>query len=138
MKELIKAKIKEIRDNLSDLYSFLPKNFGQYAQDIKTKAACERYFEKVVEGTIDCALLVIKSEKLKIPEDDLGVFDALWENGIISQETNKNLKAAKKMRNLITHYYGKVDDHIVYETLNEELKRDIIKFLKEIETFGGK
>ncbi len=35
MKELIKAKIKEIKDNLSDLYSFLPKDFNQYPQIFK-------------------------------------------------------------------------------------------------------
>ena len=48
----IKDKIKEIEGYLSELSEIIPKSFEEY-KEIKNKAACERYFEKIIESVID-------------------------------------------------------------------------------------
>ena len=79
----IKDKIKEIEGYLSELSEIMPGNFEEY-KEIKNKAACERYFEKIIEAVIDLSFLIIKDKNLRIPEEDKEAFDILvWRGGIL-------------------------------------------------------
>jgi len=128
----IKDKIEEIEAYLSELQTIAPKNFQVYVHDPKTKAACERYFEKIVEAVVDLVFLIIKDKNLKIPEDDKEAFDILAENNIISKELSTKMRAAKGMRNIIAHEYGKIDNKIVFDSIVKELQKDAREFLDEI------
>ncbi len=127
----INDKLEEIEGYLCELEEIIPSNFEEY-KEIKTKAACERYFEKIIEAIVDLAFLLIKELSLKIPGDDKGAFDVLFENKIISEELSTKLKEAKGMRNLLTYRYGYVDDEIVFESITEEIEKDSKKFINEI------
>jgi len=129
----ITDKIREIEDYLERLTEIIPKEVEEYKKDHKTKAACERYFEKIVEAVIDLSFLIVKEKSLKIPEDSEGVFDVLKEENIISEKLAEKLKDAKGMRNIISHQYGKVDDEIVFESITGQLERDVIEFLGCVE-----
>ena len=129
----ITDKIREIEDYLEKLTEIIPKEVEEYKKDHKTKAACERYFEKIVEVVIDLSFLIVKEKSLKIPEDSEGVFDVLKEENIISEKLAEKLKDAKGMRNIISHQYGKVDDEIVFESITGQLERDVIEFLGCVE-----
>lgn len=128
----INDKIEEIENYLSELLEIIPKSFDGYLHDLKTKAACERYFEKIIEAIIDLAFLIIKDKNFKIPEDDKNAFDILVEEEIISKELAEKLKDAKGMRNLIAHEYGIVDDELVFHSITEELEKDTKEFIKNI------
>jgi len=129
----ITDKIREIEDYLEKLTEIIPKEVEEYKKDHKTKAACERYFEKIVEVVIDLSFLIVKEKSLKIPEDSEGVFDVLKEENIISEKLAEKLKDAKGMRNIISHQYGTVDDEIVFESITGQLERDVIEFLGCVE-----
>ena len=45
----------------------------------------------------------------------------------------EKFKDAKGVRNLIAHKYGEVDDKIVFHSLTEELEKDVMEFMKEVE-----
>ncbi|MFC1741897.1 DUF86 domain-containing protein [Nanoarchaeota archaeon] len=121
----IDDKITEIDGYLGELLSIVPDDFREYISDKKTKAACERYFEKIVEAVVDLAFLVVKETGLMIPEDDKEVFDSLAEDKLISRELALRLKEAKGMRNILAHQYGNVDDEIVFQSITKELVRDV-------------
>jgi len=125
-------KIEEIEKYLSELEEIMPADFQGYTADFQKKAACERYFEKIVEAIIDLAFLIIKEKKYKIPEEDKEAFEILAKEKIISLETAKKMKEAKGMRNFIAHEYGKIDDKIVYTAITEEIEKDTKQLLKEI------
>ncbi len=126
----IKAKIGEIESYLSELEEFMPSNFEEYKDDAKTKAACERYFEKITEALVDLAFLVIKEKGFRIPEDDKAAFDVLAEEKLISGKLAESLKNAKGMRNIISHQYGNVDNELVFHSITEEIVGDAEEFLK--------
>ncbi len=126
----IKDKISEVSEFLDQLQKIAPGSFDEYKSNIEKKAACERYIEKIVEAATDLAFLVIKSKKLRIPEDDADAFNILIENRIIGSDLGVRLKSAKGMKNLIAHQYGKVDDEIVFESITEELDKDIREFIQ--------
>lgn len=132
MNERITSKIEEIETYLEELEKIVPDSFEEYKIDFKTKAACERYAEKIIEAIVDLAFLVIKKEDYKMPEDDKQAFEILSENKIISEEFAKKLKEAKGMRNILAHEYGEVDDEIVFNTISEELVKDAKEFIKNI------
>ena len=128
----ISDKIKEIETYVIELEEFLPKSVFKYESNNLLKAACERYFEKIVEGVVDIAFIIIKVRKYKIPEEDLDAFNILLDRKIISEKLSLNLKRAKGMRNIIVHQYSEVDNELVYTCLKNELLNDVNDFIESI------
>jgi len=135
IKERIDGKISEIEKFTEELSEFMPHGMEleEYKQDLKTKAVCERYAEKIIEAIEDLAFLVVSYKELKYPEYEKEIFDILHENKIISETLSKKLKEAKGMRNIIAHQYGKVDDELVFEAVTEQLIPDVKEFIDQIE-----
>ena len=44
----------------------------------------------------------------------------------------EKLKEAKGMRNILAHQYGKVDDKIIFDSITNELKKDVKNFIKAV------
>lgn len=133
MNEKINDKIIEIEKYLEELSEIVPNNFEEYQNNFEKKAACERYFEKIVESVIDLCFILANDKGFKMPEEDEAIFDVLYQEKIISEELSKKLKDAKGMRNFIIHQYGKIDDEIIFETITGQLEKDVREFLEEIE-----
>ena len=129
MKERINDKINQIELFLEELFPMVPETFEDYKQDLGSKAACERYFEKIIEACVDLAFLIIRENKFKMPEDDESSFIILFQNNIISEELSKKLRDAKSMRNIIVHEYGEIDDEKVFNSIKEELENDVNEFI---------
>ena len=125
-------KIKELEQYLDELSSILPNSLDEYKANFEKKAACERYFEKIIEAIVDVSFLIISEKGLKIPEEDKEAFDILMQENILSAELAQRLKDAKGMRNILAHQYGVVDDEIVFQSITEELERDAEEFLTAI------
>lgn len=123
-------KIIEIETHLKELESFLPSNFNEYINNIEKRAACERYFEKIIEAVVGLAFIKIKESDLKSPEFDREAFEILAAEKIISQELSLNLGNAKSMRNWLAHQYDKIDNRKVFDAINDKLFCDIRKFLE--------
>ena len=131
-KERIKEKIEDIEVLLEELEEIMPNDFEDYVK-IRNKAACERYFEKIIEAIVDVAFLVIKDRTLKIPEEDKEAFDILADKKIISKELAIRLKDAKGMRNILAHEYGVVKDDLVFNSVKNEILSDSREFIKHVE-----
>jgi len=129
MSERVKDKIIEIEKYLEELYQIVPSDFEMYKDDFKIKAACERYFEKIIESVIDLGFILVKEKNFKIPEDEESIFEVLFKEKIISEELSRKLKDAKGMRNFIIHQYEKINDELVFEVLAENLEKDIKDFV---------
>lgn len=136
MNERTRDKVDEIKKYLEELDTIIPESLDEYAHDFKSKAACERYAERIIEAIIDLALLVIKDKSLRLPETDLQAFDILSESGIVTPELAAHLQDAKRMRNILAHEYGEIDDEIVFHALRDELARDAKDFLKSVKKNG--
>jgi len=130
----INDKIIEIEKLLSELENIMPSNIEQYLSNFEKKAACERYFERIIEASVDLAFLIIKTEKLKIPSEDTEAFFILAENKIIDKNLAEKFRQAKGMRNILAHEYGKVDDELVFEALTNEILSDVKNLLNKIKS----
>ena len=132
MSKRITEKIEEIETYLQELGEIIPATFEEYKTDFTKKAACERYFERIIEAIVDLAFIIIKEKKLKTPEEDKETFDILSAEEIIIKKLAEKLKDAKGMRNILAHEYGKIDDELVFNSLAEELFDDIEEFLRNM------
>ena len=129
--ERVKDKIEEIKKYVEQINSFKPESIEEYSDKVK-KAACERYFEKIIEAVIDLGFLIVKSKSLEKPEDDGDLFNILEENNIINSKLAKRLKEAKGMKNIISHQYGEVNDELVFHSVTEELGKDVEEFIGQV------
>lgn len=132
MKSRKEEKIDEIEKYLFELEEILPTDLEEYKRDIKQKAYCERYFEKIVEAVIDLVFLIIRERGLKTPEDDESSFNILKKENLISETICRKLIEAKGMRNIIAHEYGKIDDEKVFHSITEEIIPDTRDFLNTV------
>jgi uncharacterized protein YutE (UPF0331/DUF86 family) len=126
----IKDKIEEIENYLLELEEIVPENLEKYEKDFEKKAACERYFEKIIEAITDLVFLIIRNRKWDMPYSDTEALQLLADKEIISKELSEKLQKAKSMRNFIAHEYGEVDDEKVFEAVKNELVKDVKEFLE--------
>ncbi len=128
----IDDKIEEIEEFLQQLSEVIPISLEDYKSDFRTKAICERYFEKIIEAVVDLAFLFIKNHNYDIPEGDKEAIQLLADKGIIDLKLSDRLQKAKSMRNIIAHEYGKIDDEQVFEAVSEEIDKDVKEFVERI------
>ncbi len=128
----VSDKKEEIESFIGELSMVLSENYESYSSNLTERLACERAFEKIIEAVNDLAILILKEKRLTLPTEDIKAFDILSESKIISGELSKKLKQAKGMRNLLAHQYGKVDDEIIFEAIQNEIKKDVDDFLEMI------
>lgn len=128
----LKDKINEIEGLLIDLEEIIPNTIEEYKSNKVLKAACERYTEKIIEGITDLAFMFIKQKKFEIPEDDIDAFRILFSHKVIQEALYQKLKEAKGMRNIIAHQYGKINDNMVFESITDELGKDVKEFILKI------
>ena len=128
----LKDKINECRQHLVELEGIVPASFDDYT-DNKTKAACERYAERIIECLVVLAFALVKKEKLGLPRDDADAFRILADKKIVPRPLAERLVRAKGMRNVIIHSYSTVNDELVYEAVKGELPADAEEFLKAVQ-----
>ena len=128
----INDKIDEVMEYLNKLLNKIPDTLEEYKSDDFMKAACERYFEIIIEGITDISFMIITQKKFETPEDDIDSFRILADNKIIKEELYKKLSDAKGMRNFIAHQYGKINDKLVFEAIKEELGKDAREFVESV------
>ena len=132
----MRGKTEEIERFVEELSEMAPSSLDEYRSDRKSKAACERYFEKIVEAIVDLAFLYIKDRGLSVPEEDKQAFDIMGSAGHIDRDLARRLKEAKGMRNILAHEYGQVDDDLVFAAITEEISRDALAFVEELRKRG--
>ena len=130
MRERIKDKIEDLERSLVELEEVVPDTLEKYLEKRKTQLICERLFEIITEGFIDLAFIFIKEKKLEMPADDEGAFNKLIDEEIIPEELGRKLQDARRMRNIIAHKYGEINNELVFNAIKNDIIRDVRDFIK--------
>ena len=129
LKKRTEKKINEIESYLGNLISFKPEDFEQYKTNLQKKWACERACERLAEGLVDLGIFLIRLKEINYNEEDEKAFGVLLKNKIIDEILCEKLRNLKGMRDHIAHRYGEVDDKIVFDSINNEIKDDVNDFI---------
>lgn len=129
-KERVLAKIDELEGYLKELEQVKPAGLEDYKK-IEKKRSCERLLQLLIECSIDICALLVTGLRLGLPGEEDDLFDRLEEAGIISPLMKETLGKMKAFRNILVHEYGRIDDQLVYEILQNRLD-DFEAFKHEI------
>ena len=139
---LIERVLTDIRSHVQDLTDASDITWEIYRTDKRSRRFVERTLHILIEACIDLAQHIIADEKLREPESYRDTFAILAENGILRQSDLENFENMASFRNLLVHYYERVDDETVYGIFKQNLSdfdlyvKRIVEYLDRIEKNG--
>jgi uncharacterized protein YutE (UPF0331/DUF86 family) len=110
----------ELEGYLGELDQVKPISLEEYKK-VETKRSCERLLQLSIECMIDICALVVAGLRLGLPSEEDDLFERLEQAGVISPMMKETLKKMKAFRNILVHEYGRIDDQLVYEILQNKL-----------------
>jgi len=110
----IKTNVKELRDS-KDI------TWDVYRTDVRARRFVERTLHITIEGCIDAAQHIISDGQMREPTSYRDTFTVLTENKILSPKDLSRLENISSFRNLLVHYYEKIDNEIVYGIFRNNL-----------------
>jgi uncharacterized protein YutE (UPF0331/DUF86 family) len=126
--------LSEIKTNVAELRHAKDITWDVYRTDVRERRFVERTLHITIEACIDVAHHIISDEKLREPTSYRDTFVVLAENKILKLEDLDRFENIASFRNMLVHYYEKVDDAIVYGIFKDELS-DFDLFVKRIVDF---
>jgi uncharacterized protein YutE (UPF0331/DUF86 family) len=92
-----------------------------YQQDVRARRFVERTLHVLIEACIDIAQHIIADQRLREPESYRDTFAVLVEAGILPETDRYRFEQMAAFRNLLVHYYEKIDDQTVYGIFRNHL-----------------
>jgi uncharacterized protein YutE (UPF0331/DUF86 family) len=132
--EIIRIKLKDIRDSLEKVKSHLPQTLEEFLDLGLVKDGIYKKVEFMIENVLDICKIINTDLNLGLPKKDVDIIENLVKNEIISKEMGEKIKEMKSFRNILVHRYGEIEDEIAYDEIKNGLK-DFEEFEKEIEKF---
>jgi uncharacterized protein YutE (UPF0331/DUF86 family) len=77
--------------------------------------------QRACEACIDIAMHIVSEKQLGIPQSSRDAFEILYQNKIIDEDLNHNLKAMVGFRNIAVHDYQAVQVEIVKAIIEKHL-----------------
>lgn len=130
-KVLLERILADIRTYIQDLRNASDITWEIYKTDKRARRFVERTLHIIIEACIDIAQHIIADEQLREPTSYRDTFNVLAENNILLSEDLARLENMASFRNLLVHYYERVDDEIVYGIFKKDLS-DFDYFVEKI------
>lgn len=124
-------KLIKMEGYLQELKEFKPVTFEEFLSDKKTKYTTERLLQLVIDLALDINNLVIKNEGAYPASDYFNSFIELIELGVLDSGFAYKIAPSTGLRNRLVHEYEKVDDKIVYESIDKTYEY-YVKYIKKI------
>jgi len=128
---LVERIVADIKGNINELRSADDISWEVYKTDMRSRRFVERTLHILVEAIIDVGQHIISDDKLREPISYRDTFAVLAENKIIRTENLKTYEKMAAFRNLIVHYYERIDDEVVFGVFRRNLN-DFDLFASEI------
>ena len=133
-KDVIRIKIAEIRECVDLVREHLPETYGEFSGLGLIKDGIYKRMEFAIEDVFDICAIINTDSALGIPGADDDILDHMAAGIILSLSTIDKIRRMRGFRNIVVHRYGKIDDHLAFDLLVEELG-DFDQFIGEVETF---
>ncbi len=131
---LVERFLADIRANVRELREANDVTWEVYQTNTRARRFIERTLHILIEACIDVAHHIIADEQFREPTNYRDAFTVLAENKILRTEDLKTFHNMASFRNLLVHYYERVDDTIVYGIFTRHLS-DFDLFVEGIVTY---
>lgn len=133
-----KEKIENLLANLDEYLDEIDKlrllPLDNYLKNKRNVYSGRYLLQIAIETCINLGNHIIASQKLGIPNEYADTFRILKNKSILSEALLKNLILMTKFRNRIVHLYWEVDDKVVHEIMQNNLK-DFVEFKSQIKSY---
>jgi uncharacterized protein YutE (UPF0331/DUF86 family) len=131
---LLEKTIGDIRANVRELGKARDITWEVYNSDVRARRFVERTLHILIEACIDVAQHIISDEGFREPSSYRDAFVVLTEEKIIPVDLLPRLEQMAAFRNLIVHYYERIDDAIVFGVFQRNLT-DFLAFVASISLY---
>jgi uncharacterized protein YutE (UPF0331/DUF86 family) len=131
---LIERLLADIRTNMADLRNADDIDWRTYQTDKRARRFVERTLHVSIEACLDIVHHIIADRQLREPTSYRDAFAVLAENGIFPADELGRFQNMASFRNLLVHYYERVDDAVVYGLFKKNLS-DFDVFVERIVGF---
>jgi uncharacterized protein YutE (UPF0331/DUF86 family) len=118
---LIQRMCSDIRANVQLLRDAVDITWDVYCRDPRSRRFVERTLHILVEACIDIAHHILSDEGFEEPGSYSEAFRILADHGILPRDEVAVYERMARFRNLLVHYYEKVDDAVVYGVFRNHL-----------------
>ena len=136
-KILVERILADIISNVKALRDASDISWEVYKDDMRSRRFVERSLHIMIEAVIDIGQHIISDETLREPVSYRDTFAVLSENKIINPDNLKTYEKMAAFRNLIVHYYERVDNEIIFGIFQKNLQ-DFELFVSEIAQYLSK
>lgn len=136
-KLLDKGRINDKLDGLIKYYEELMEDLPsreEFKEERLVRRGIDKTIELIADAIIDIALMIISEKGFDKPEDSRDAIGVLEKNKVLNKNLSGKIQDLISFRNLLVHRYGKIDENLEYDNLQEN-HEDIVLFVKEIEKF---
>lgn len=131
---LISERISDIKKSLEIINKIAAINKESFLKDEIIMSAAKYQLILAIEAAQNiCNHLAARVAKTA-PTSYADCFRILAENQIISDKLAHKLSSMAKFRNLLVHQYGKVDNVIIYQIINNDTL-DLLNYLSELKYY---
>jgi uncharacterized protein YutE (UPF0331/DUF86 family) len=136
---LLERILSDIKSNMQDLKGASDITWEIYKTDKRMRRFVERTLHIMIEACIDIAQHIISDEQLREPANYRDTFVVLSEKGILDADDLTRFENMASFRNLLVHYYERLDDEVVFGIFKRNLSdfeifvKRIIAYLKRME-----
>jgi len=134
---LVERILGDIRANVRDLRNAADITWDVYRTDKRARRFVERTLHIIIEACIDIAQHIISDEGFREPSSYRDTFAVLAEHRVLRKEDLEKFENIASFRNLIVHYYERVDDAVVYGVFKDNLS-DFDLFVDRIIEYLGR
>lgn len=118
---LVAKKVAEVRARVERVRAKVPEDLEVYLQDQDLRELVSFNLVLAIQALLDLSAMTVSQEGWGVPETLSGTFTLLAERGVLSADLSRRLAEAAKMRNLVVHRYGAVDDSLVHRAVCERI-----------------
>lgn len=120
--------IKNCLKNISDAY---PASRAEFLGSYVIQNSVVLDLQRAVQCSIDAGSHIVRVKKLSVPTDSKDIFEALYQNKIITRKTKERMIKMVGFRNIAVHEYKKLDLNIIMSVVENHLI-DFEKFMQEV------
>jgi uncharacterized protein YutE (UPF0331/DUF86 family) len=126
--------LADIRANIKELREATDITWEVYQTNSRARRFVERTLHIAIEACLDVVQHIIADEQFREPTSYRDAFVVLAEQGILAAEDLPTFQNMVSFRNLLVHYYERIDDTTVFGIFTRHLA-DFDHFVETITTF---
>ncbi|MGI9952906.1 DUF86 domain-containing protein [Moorellaceae bacterium AZ2] len=132
--DLLREKMADIEKSVTFLQEIASKSREEFLDDEILISATKYQLIVAIEAAQGICNHLAARVAREAPASYADCFYLLGKNSIISADIAQKMASAAKFRNLLVYQYGKINDHIVFDILKNDIG-NLLQYISEIKAF---